>query len=62
MSGFPIDCPADCPHLKSWDMSVDDWTYVCDELNVQIDGCDTFNKWFLPTCPLEREAKDEQAD
>lgn len=57
MIRFPIDCPSDCLHLNSWDMSVDDWTYVCDKLNVQIDGCDTFSKWILPTCPLEREGE-----
>lgn len=54
MIRFPIDCPSDCPHLRWWDMSVDDLTYVCEELNIQIDGCDTANKWFLPTCPKER--------
>ena len=50
MIQFPIDCPIDCPHLKAWDMSIDDWTYACDKLNVQIDGCDT---WVLPICPIE---------
>ena len=54
MIRFPIDCPPDCPHLRWWDMSVDDLTYVCEELNTQIDGCDTVYKWFLPTCPKER--------
>ena len=54
MIRFPIDCPSDCPHLRWWDMSIDDLTYVCEELNIQIDGCDTVNKWFLPTCPKER--------
>lgn len=53
MIRFPIDCPSDCPHLRCWDMSIDDLTYVCEELNIQIDGCDTGNKWFLPTCPKE---------
>lgn len=59
MIRFPIDCPSDCPHLQCWDMSVDDLTYVCEELNIQIDGCDTVNKWFLPTCPKERRTDDE---
>ena len=59
MTRFPIDCPPDCPHLRWWDMSIDDLTYVCEELDIQIDGCDTCNKWFLPTCPLERGTKDE---
>ena len=38
--------------------SIDDWTYVCNKLNVQIDGCDTFTKWLLPTCPIERGEQD----
>lgn len=54
MIRFPIDCPMECPHLLAWDMSVDDWTYVCNKLNVQIDGCDTWANWLLPTCPIER--------
>lgn len=61
MIRFPIDCPSDCPYLRWWDMSVDDLTYVCEELNIQIDGCDTVNKWFLPTCPKERRT-DERPD
>ena len=54
MIRFPIDCPAECPHLQVWDMSVDDLTYVCNKLSVQIDGCDTWTKWLLPVCPIER--------
>lgn len=55
MIRFPIDCPMECPHLQAWDMSVDDWTYVCDELKTQIDDCDMFLKPFLPSCPIEAE-------
>ena len=54
MTRFPIDCPAECPHMQAWDMSIDDWTYVCNKLSVQIDGCDTWVKWLLPTCPIEK--------
>lgn len=55
MRKFPLDCPRDCPHLHCWDMSVDDWTNVCDVLNEQIDDCDTGfpQSAFLPICPLE---------
>lgn len=60
MIRFPIDCPLDCPHLQAWDMSIDDWTYVCDELKTQIDGCDTFFKSLLPSCPIEQ--KGEKSD
>jgi hypothetical protein len=59
MIKFPIDCPLDCPHMTAWDMSVDDWTYVCDELKTQIDGCDTFFKSLLPNCPIEAERREE---
>jgi hypothetical protein len=59
MIRFPIDCPLDCPHLKAWDMSIDDWTYVCDELKTQIDGSDTFFKSLLPSCPIEAERTEE---
>ena len=58
MIRFPIDCPMECPHLQAWDMSVDDWTYVCNKLSIQIDGCDTLVKWLLPTCPIERGEQD----
>ncbi len=60
MIQFPIDCPIDCPHLKAWDMSIDDWTYVCDKLSVQIDGCDMLVKWVLPICPIERKENENQ--
>lgn len=53
MIRFPIDCPSDCPHLQWWDMSIDDLTYVCEELNIQIDGCD-IALTPLPLCPIER--------
>lgn len=62
MIRFPIDCPLDCPHLEAWDMSIDDWTYVCDELKTQIDGCDTFFKSLLPNCPIEAEKKGGMID
>lgn len=52
MKKFPLDCPRDCPYLHSWDMSIDDWTNICDLLKMQIDDCD-MNFMFLPICPLE---------
>ena len=54
MIRFPIDCPADCPYLHGWDMSIDDLTFVCDKLNLQIDGCD-MAIMPLPFCPIEKE-------
>jgi len=62
MKRFPLDCPRDCPHLHSWDMSIDDWTNICDLLNIQIDDCDVGfpRSVFLPICPLEGEEKMER--
>lgn len=54
---FPVDCPYDCPYIRSWDMSIDDYTYVCDALGMQIDGCDTFFKSLLPYCPIEKRGE-----
>lgn len=56
MKHFPIDCPIDCPHHKAWDMSIDDWTHICEMLNIQIDECDI--GWGgLPICPLQEDSK-----
>lgn len=52
MIRFPIDCPSDCPYLHEWDMSIDDLTFVCDKLNLQIDGCD-MAIMPLPFCPIK---------
>ena len=54
---FPKDCTRDCPHYQSWDMSVDDWTNVCDLLKVQIDDCDMDFNWMY--CPLEEQESGE---
>lgn len=48
---FPRDCPRDCPHFRAWDMSIDDWTCVCDLLHCQIDECDT--DYQQARCPLD---------
>ena len=48
---FPKDCQKNCPHFHTWDMSVDDWTCVCDLLKMQIDDCDMDFKWAY--CPLK---------
>lgn len=55
MKRFPKDCPYTCPHYHSWDLSIDDWTCVCDKLGVQIDECDMDFKWMF--CPLENEVQ-----
>lgn len=48
---FPRDCTADCLHFHTWDMSIDDWTCVCDKFGVQIDECDMGFNWMF--CPLK---------
>ena len=50
---FPQDCTNDCPHFHAWDMSVDDWTCVCNLLKIQIDLCDSDFKWAY--CPKKTE-------
>ena len=55
---FPQDCPFKCPHFRSWDMSIDDYTCVCDLLNAQVDECDMDFDWYY--CPLDNVTKEEQ--
>lgn len=55
---FPIDCPTDCKYLKSWDLSIDDWTHVCTKLNKQMDEYDYGFGVFL-LCPLSDEEIEE---
>ena len=50
---FPRDCTMDWPHYRTWDLSIDDWTCVCDKLGVQIDECDMDFNWMY--CPLKEE-------
>lgn len=57
MKCFPLDCTMECPHYKTWDMSVDDWTSYCDLLKVQVDDCVGWVNRHL--CPLESERKEE---
>lgn len=55
MKCFPLDCTIDCPHYKTWDMSVDDWTSICDILKVQVDDCDG---WIIRyRCPLDSDKR-----
>lgn len=55
MKKFPIDCNSDCPYLKQWDLSIDDWTNVCTKLNLQIDDMDAYGvNAGLPLCPIDR--------
>lgn len=49
---FPRDCPRDCTHFHAWDMSIDDWTCVCDLLHCQIDVCD--EDYQQVRCPLNK--------
>ena len=63
MTRFPIDCPPDCQYLTGWDLSIDDLTYYCKKLDMQIDGCDTAIA-LLPLCPLKvrKEVENGQTD
>lgn len=53
MKCFPLDCTTECPFFHTWDMSIDDWTSVCDLLNVQVDDCDVVIIRYR--CPLEKD-------
>lgn len=53
MKYFPLDCTPECSHLHTWDMSVDDWTSVCDILNAQVDDCD--GDIIRYRCPLDSD-------
>ena len=41
---FPRDCPKECPHFRMWDLSIDDYTFVCTKLNKQIDEEEALKK------------------
>lgn len=49
---FPRDCRG-CEHLKSYDMSIDDWTSICMVNRMQIDDCD--EDYQSCQCPEKRE-------
>lgn len=52
---FPKDCPDDCPYFHRWDLSVDDYTNVCDKLEIQVDDMDAYSPFYLPRfCPLNK--------
>ena len=55
MKCFPLDCTTECPHFKTWDMSIDDWTSVCDILKVQVDDCD--GDYIRYRCPLDSDKR-----
>lgn len=59
MKCFPLDCTTECPHYKTWDMSVDDWTSVCDILKVQVDDCD--GDYIRYRCPLDSDKRYQNA-
>ena len=51
---FPRDCTKDCPYYHYWDMSIDDYTNVCDKLEVQVDDMDAYGVFYIPlVCPLD---------
>lgn len=47
---FPKDCwGKNCPHFKTYDLSVDDLVCHCDLLKVSCDACD--ENYVLYLCP-----------
>ncbi len=59
MKCFPLDCTTECPHFKTWDLSVDDWTSICDILKVQVDDCD--GDYIRYRCPLDSDKRYQNA-
>ena len=59
---FPKNCTKECPYYHGWDLSVDDYTNVCDKLHVQVDDCDAYGPFYVPIlCPLdEKEDRSEE--
>lgn len=50
---FPKDCSDNCPYFHRWDLSVDDYTNICDKLGIQVDDMDAYGPFYLPRfCPL----------
>ena len=57
---FPKDCSKNCPHYHCWDLSIDDYTNVCDKLGVQVDDMDAYSPFYMPlTCPLDATKEGE---
>lgn len=55
---FPKDCTKDCPYFHCWDLSIDDYTNVCDKLGVQVDDMDAYGPFYIPLfCPIEKEGE-----
>lgn len=60
---FPKDCTKECPYYHSWDLSIDDYTNVCDKLHVQVDDCDAYGPFYVPIlCPLDEKEEKESED
>lgn len=57
---FPKDCPNDCPYLEQWDLSIDDYTSVCNKLHVQVDDMDAYGPFYVPLlCPISESEVSE---
>lgn len=55
---FPKDCEETCPNFRRWDLSIDDYTNVCEKLRIQVDDMDAYGPFYIPfLCPLNEESK-----
>lgn len=51
---FPKDCEKTCPYFRRWDLSVDDYTNVCEKLGIQLDDMYAYSPFYTPIfCPLK---------
>ena len=58
---FPHDCQG-CKHYVHYDMSVDDWTSICDYMHTQVDDCDSDNMWCYCTLSEQQKEDEENAE
>lgn len=55
---FPKKCTNECPYYHWWDISIDDYTNVCDKLHVQVDDCDADGPFYVLILCLLAESED----
>lgn len=58
MNKFPWNC-GECPMLRTYDLSIDDLTYICLWSKSQIDDCDRHKS---AECPMEKHDEEIRVD
>lgn len=55
MKTFPEDCNKKCPYFSCYDLSIDDYVYQCNKMNIEVDIGWTL---FKCKCPLETHERE----